>query len=323
MGVRFCGPEQLSRLTRVGRYAGFVAGLRVMAIEQVFPAWVSDAQIGLDAAAVPSCLTDAIWSGVLWQGAADAFLMEIPDAARIFVTRRGFSLALGADVEFVKIAGLLRRTPFAAYCWLNGLYACQGVALAGPDGAVAILGGSGIGKSSLALLLMQRGLRLLCDDLVPLKLAADGTLSVMPVWPELSLMPAKGTALADGIIPPWLERREGDIFDLPYWNVAAELYCAEPLALKRVYCLKRTGRNEETGEQVSGGLQGFVTGDGGLEPYHRIVAYALRTQGLALRYYGAVSRGMPIRIFKVPVSDGAGLDDVADDILSECGWANV
>jgi hypothetical protein len=289
-------------------------------VRVVFPAWLAGAKLGISPADVPEKLVDPIWSGVLWQGSANAFLMEIPDAARVLVTQDGFTLSPLVGIEMQRLAPVLRRTPLAALCWLNGYYACQGVALAGPDGAVAILGGAGVGKSSLAALLMKQGLRLLCDDLVPLARSADGAVQVMPVWPELVLWPSTTNAIFSSGIPSWLVRRQGDLFDVPYWNVAGERFMANPIPLKRVYTLKRIAKNGEMEAQLTGGLQGFITGEGGLEPYHRVVAYALRTQGLALQFYGSVVGRMPIEIFKLPMTDLSELDDVAYQIMTGCGW---
>ena len=285
-----------------------------MGFEETFPAWMAGTKLVIDPAAVPRCLDHPICSGVLWQGAADAFLMEIPGAAHVLVTSGGFALSLQPDAVLSHVAPVLRRTPLAAWCWLNGYYACQGVALAGPDGAVAILGAAGVGKSTLAALLMRQGFRLLCDDLVPFSWAGDGSLQVMPVWPELVLWPG-----GEDDLPSWLVRRRENPFDVPYYTVAPERFEAAPVALARVYHLQHVQKCAEMEEKITSGLDGFVAGKGGLVPYHRVVAYALRTQGLALRFYGAVVNRAPIKVFTLPMVDISELDAVAAKIESDCG----
>lgn len=292
----------------------------------VLPGWLSDADVSMPAD-IPDVLENCMWSGALWQGARDVFRMDIPDAARVWVTTEGLRVSPQNGCDLHVLAPVLRRTPLAALCWMRGYYACQGVGLAGPDGAIVLLGASGTGKTALAVRLIQKsleagggqGLRLLCDDLVPLGLDADGAVRVMPVWPELVLWSETVAAMFPAGLPGWLVRREGDLYDVPFWSVAPGRFQDAPAVLKKVYILKRVRKDAEPEAQLTGGLNGFVTGEGGLTPYHPAVAYALRTQGQALQYYGAVTARAKIEIFKMPQADISELDVAADRIFADCG----
>ncbi len=70
------------------------------------------------------------------------------------------------------------------------------VALAG--GAVGFLGGSGQGKSTLAMAFSRRGFPLLCDDSMVVKMpAGDGLPQVIPAYPGARLWPDSVEALFD------------------------------------------------------------------------------------------------------------------------------
>ncbi len=62
----------------------------------------------------------------------------------------------------------------------RGLLVLHANALAGPRGAVVLMGASGAGKSTLHAALMRRGLPMLSDDVTVLRLGADGRVWVLP-----------------------------------------------------------------------------------------------------------------------------------------------
>jgi hypothetical protein len=80
----------------------------------------------------------------------------------------------------------------------------HGAAVAWEDGAVAVLGDSGRGKSTLAAALLKEGSRLLSEDLLAFD-RKGGVFAVEPGYARISLLPdaskALGLAAAHGIAP--------------------------------------------------------------------------------------------------------------------------
>lgn len=284
----------------------------------VLPAWLPVSAPRIDPDRVPHSLENPTASGVLWQASRDALLMEIPDVARLVATREGLTLAPMVDIPLKTLGPVLRQTPLAALCWFHGFFARQGVALAGPDGAVVILGETITGKSTLAAILMKRGLRLLCDDLVPLALPDDGVVQVMPLWPELVLWPEAVAHVFPEESPTWLRRREGNLYGVPYWSVGANRFQDKPVALKAIYCLRRERQRDAAETEQIGGMQGLLSG--ALMPYHEAIGAGLGVHGLALRFHGAISARMPFQVVRLPGGGPDELDGIAQGILDHCGW---
>jgi len=111
-------------------------------------------------------------------------------------------------------------------------------AVALDGGAVAFLGGSGWGKSTLAGALYRRGHRLIADDVLAVSDAADGPCA-WPGIPQLKLWPDTAAALGDAVEPlPRLEpRRDKRV------RAARERFAAGPLPLRRIYVLARGSRH--------------------------------------------------------------------------------
>jgi hypothetical protein len=116
------------------------------------------------------------------------FLLRLPGVATYYV-RDGVEIVVDqADgAEELDVRSYLMGSLFAALCHQRGLLPLHGSAIATPQGAVAFLGASGAGKSSIAAFLSRRGHRILADDICLVDPAAPRDQRVLPVAPWLKL----------------------------------------------------------------------------------------------------------------------------------------
>ncbi len=122
---------------------------------------------------------------------------------------------------------------------LRGVLCLHASAVACGDGAFAVAGGAGLGKSTAAAAFARRGLGVLTDDLLALQESSEGFL-VEPGLPRVQLWPESVEALwgrpdaLPQIVPNWEKR---------YLDLAAPGYsfCAEPRRLAAIYVLSRRG----------------------------------------------------------------------------------
>jgi HPr Serine kinase C-terminal domain len=132
------------------------------------------------------------------------FWMEVPDGARIHVAG-GSSIAIdpepGASMDDIR--AYLLGSAMGALLHQRGLLPLHASAVEIDGQAIAFCGASGAGKSSLALYLVRRGHRLLCDDIC----AIDTASGVPTLWPGLINLKLWGESLAaageavDGLEP--------------------------------------------------------------------------------------------------------------------------
>lgn len=158
--------------------------------------------IQIRTAPVSPKLVGANHQGVLWQAIPGRFLLNISQVAR-YLVEAGHSItietaprALSTDVD-----RFWRMTPLAALVYQRGLLAFHAAAVVPPDrhdktgGVVLLAGNSGAGKSTLLAALLQRGWRLLADDLVVVDLNEDNHPIIFPTYPEIWLWPETITKL--------------------------------------------------------------------------------------------------------------------------------
>ncbi|TWH48804.1 hypothetical protein [Sporomusa sp. KB1] len=146
--------------------------------------------IKIKTATLPAELVDATSRGVLWQAALGRFLLDIPEVGRYLVEdgQRVVIDALpqAADEEVIRF---FRMAPLAALLYQRNIPVFHAAAAAMPDREECILlaGDSGAGKSTLLVALLQRGWRLLADDLAIVRTDKNGNLAVFPTSPEVVL----------------------------------------------------------------------------------------------------------------------------------------
>lgn len=267
---------------------------------------------------VPDRVERCSGKGPLWQAGEAEVIIEIPDAAKLHI--QSGTIMIAPDIKFDQpgLDSILRKTPLAVLLWLKGWFACQGAAVVGPDGAAVLLGGTVSGKSTLAAVLLQRGLKLLCDDLVVFSLDDWRNPVVHPVWPEMVLWPDAAEHLFSGKVPNWLHQRAEDIFTVPYWDVDEAHFCQKPVPLKAIYCLVPDRLEDEPVAESMGGLAGLLSG--ALVPYHGQMARALGKDAIVLKLYAAISARIAFQKAKLPFLNLAEQDKLADTVMAHCGW---
>lgn len=284
------------------------------ALAALMPAWLG---VPVRWGTVPPFLPDAVARGVLHEASRTESILTVPEVARIHVCRDSVTVAGSAINTVQRIGPYLRRTPLMALMLLHGGFACSGAAVAGPDGAVLIVGPTATGKSTLAAALLARGLRLLADDAAPLFVGDDGNAIVLPVWPELLLWPDAVRSLF-GDAPPWLEPKPVD--RVPYWSVRADRFCPQPMALRRIYRLQPDALEETPTAEPITGLA--LLANGVLMPHQIEQASALADPAALLRMHGAASRA-EVESIRFSRRDPGEVNEIADAIMKDCGWPSA
>lgn len=123
---------------------------------------------------------------------------------------------------------------------LKGHDALHATAVAGPDGCCAFLGDAGIGKSTLAAVLVHRGWTLVCDDCLHFDPREDGII-VVPGDGNLQLWPDSiEAAFNDG-------SRLRSVQDGRKKRVqVSDMEPVHPVSLSRAYLLTRPDHSEDT-----------------------------------------------------------------------------
>lgn len=276
------------------------------------PAYLSAVSIGYGH--VPRYLQDAVVRGVLYEASTTEALLEVPDIARLHIRRDAVIVEPLRGGSPMDLGPYLRRTPLMALAMLNGGFCVNGAAVAGPDGAVVVIGRTVSGKSTLAAALMKRGLRLMADDAAILSLGQDGVVRAFSVWPEMILWQEAVAALF-GSVPQWLTLEGGEV---PRYRVSHEWFCAQAMPVKRIYVLRPSRLETAIHHDAATGFSSLVQGQ--LLPYHSELAAALVDRAVLLRLYGAVDCGK-IQTLTFPQHDIAEMDDLAQRLIEDCGWS--
>lgn len=135
----------------------------------------------------PDALSDPRIKGVRYQAAPGEFLLRVDNVARFYVqdgNRITIMPEAGAGVDDILI--FLMGSAFGALLHQRNILVLHGSAIAVNGGSVAFCGPSGIGKSTLAAGLHQRGYPFLADDLCAIAMF-EGRPAVIPGFPRLKL----------------------------------------------------------------------------------------------------------------------------------------
>lgn len=151
------------------------------------------ADVVIQRGAVPEWLADPVLATPFVEIDADQrCLVRLPQVGRYFLADgRRIVVAPAPAADASEIALFLLGTVFALLCHRRGLYPLHASCVEIGGGAVAFAGGTGVGKSTIAALLAQRGLAVLADDVCVIADAA-----VLPSFPGLKLWRDSLDALA-------------------------------------------------------------------------------------------------------------------------------
>ncbi len=135
----------------------------------------------------PTSLQDPAISGLRYQAKPGELLLWLDDLARFHVVGgTDITVELWGNLEELHV--FLLGSAMGALLYQRGLLPLHGSVVAFGDKAYGFLGPSGIGKSTLAAALCQRGGRLVGDDICALRADHDG-IRVLPGYPKQNLWP--------------------------------------------------------------------------------------------------------------------------------------
>lgn len=216
--------------------------------------------------ATPAALEDAEARGVCFQASANRFLLTLDTVGRYLVSE-GREIVIerrpAADEGAVRL--LLLASAFGALLHQRGVLPLHASAIATTNGAVAFLGDSGTGKSTLAAAFQRRGYRVLCDDIGVVALSSDRRPILYPGYPQIKLWsdalnrlgeePQNGLRVRDG-----LEK---------YGLRLHDAFHADPAPLRRLYILRLTNTEEFALTRLQGG-----------EKFHALMLHTYRRRFL-------------------------------------------
>ena len=215
------------------------------------------------------------------------------------------------DADPTSIADLITGWCAGSLLLQREVLALHAATIDTPTGAVAFCGDSGVGKSTLVGLLLQRGLRAIDDNIAALRLAPQGPIAVQPGLGSIRLTPQSLQWLgrsSEGLHA--LSRRRGK-FLLPLDAASAS---RSPRPLRRIFLLERSAVPMR---QRLDPLQRVEQ----LTAHHFVARYAagLGVRRAMFEQMLRVARDIPIERLGVPAdrSPQAFADDVARDLLAD------
>jgi hypothetical protein len=130
----------------------------------------------------------------------------------------------------------------------RGFFTLHASAVSINDNTVAFIGQKGAGKSTIAAAFHTRGHPLITDDVLALDPCPEGSISVLPAFPQIKLLPDAAQALNCEARTLQSSR---DVFEKRLVD-AAESFISHPAPLKHIYLLAE-GPQLNT-DQLTGGM---------------------------------------------------------------------
>lgn len=185
--------------------------------------------------AVPESLENAVDSGARWQTAPGIYLLNLKRVAR-FQVRDGREILLepAAGVEEDTIRIFLLSTCLSILLHQRKLFALHCSGIHTERGAVLFSGNSGMGKSTLVSAFLQRGYKILADDMLALTFSDDGQVIALPGFPQVKLWADSADALGRSTDGLRRVMQEYDRFFVP----EIEKFDATPTRLHAIYFLR-------------------------------------------------------------------------------------
>ncbi|MCE7792759.1 aldolase [Salipaludibacillus sp. CUR1] len=177
----------------------------------------------------------------------DYILFIVPETA-IFMVRNGKEITISpfreARNDYLRL--FLLGTCMGAILLQRRILPLHGSAIAINGKAYAIVGDSGAGKSTLASAFLNRGYKLLSDDVIPVSLNEEGYPVVTPAYPQQKLWQESLTAFGmdSNQLRPIIDRETKFAVPVP------DRFASEPLPLAGVYELVKTEAKEVALEPV-------------------------------------------------------------------------
>lgn len=213
-------------------------GLRIRSeIEAPFAASGGEAapDLVIRVGAVPVSLSDAThgWGG--WQFAPGRLLLNVAGTARYLITERGRQVVVAPGKDRGGgVGAFLFGSVLGACLQQRGRLTVHASAIETDAGAVLFAGPRGVGKSTLLAALLDRGYRMLADDVSGVALDAGGRPEVFGAFPHVRLW-------ADVVERLRWDGRERALEEVRggrrKWCVAVERFRDAPLAVRAVFVL--------------------------------------------------------------------------------------
>ena len=183
----------------------------------------------------PVCLDAPLISAPAWQVDAQQFLWKGGKRSGQFLVEAGQRIILerSPQSEDSQLAFSFLDTILAAILSQRGMLVLHANAARNPKGAIAISGESGAGKSTTLAALLQRGWKMLSDDITALRVSDRGQVEILPGIPQLHLTQEAANALAQDISGLNQYRWRRMKAAVPTQNQMAE----NPTALRAMYIL--------------------------------------------------------------------------------------
>jgi hypothetical protein len=258
----------------------------------------------------PLSLPEPTIRGLLFVADDTACLINAPGVARYLIQDGRLIMVepiAGAAPEAVRL--FLLGAALGMVLCQRGLLVWHASAVAGPHGeAVVLAGHSGRGKSTMTGALLQRGCRLLTDDLTVVSRDGSGRPLVHPTFPRLKLLP--DAALRLGLDVGSLARvRPGA---RKVFVPADGRFVQTPLPIGRIYVLDYSSPRD-VGIRAITGHERFER----LRPYLFGQKY-VEHRRIHLRQFAAFTAALsaaPVRLLSRPVD--AAVDAVADTLFAD------
>lgn len=200
----------------------------------------------------PDALEYPIAQGVLYTASIGKYLLQIPRVANYFVRHaKAIIVERTGECNDCEIALFLLASPFAALLQQRGQFVLHASAVLTTAGAVAFAGGSGVGKSTMAmaLALASKGCRVLTDELCVVGIDSKGTPYLWPgavdslLWRDAIEMlgsDTKGLSKIRQGLEKYAFREQSNT---DYQN---------PVALRRIYILSVTNKPTTSTSTIRG-----------------------------------------------------------------------
>ncbi len=137
---------------------------------------------------VPQQLAQPSATGPAWQKEGDTILLCVPRLARFLITAgNSVTVALEDGASARDASGFVLGTSLGILLHQRGALVLHGAAVAKDDRAIAIVGHSGAGKSTIVAALCQRGYSFVTDDICVVGLNTNREPVVLPDGRQLKL----------------------------------------------------------------------------------------------------------------------------------------
>ena len=170
----------------------------------------------------------------LWLNATSEEVYLFSEGVGALVVRGGHEIVVNPlpGVEARVLRPLILSWAFAALLCQQGLLPLHASAVAVAGGAVAFLGESGQGKSTMAAALHARGHGIVSDDMIAVDVKTNCSIAYSS-FPQLNLWPDAATVLGDNpetlpLVYPHVEKRI---------RQSVQGFTSAPLPLRRIYVL--------------------------------------------------------------------------------------